>query len=141
IPSRLRVFKVQPRVLIDNKASRRYTVIEVNGRDRPGLLHQVTRALTRLNLIIHSARISTFGERVVDTFYVNDPLGDKVEDERRLTSIRKKILAALEDPDCAPEKPKANSKEKAAASKPRKEKGAGKAKTAAKRRREAATTA
>ena len=114
IPSRLSVFKVPPRVLIDNKASRRYTVIEINGRDRPGLLHQVTRALTRLNLIIHSARISTFGERVVDTFYVRGPLGDKIEDERRLMSIRRKLIAALEDPDCAPAKPKP------AAAKPRK---------------------
>ena len=119
IPSRLRVFKVPPRVLIDNRASRRHTVIEVNGRDRPGLLHKVTWALTRLNLIIHSARVSTFGERVVDTFYVNGPLGDKIEDERRLLTIRKKLLAALEDPDCAPEKPKA--KPKPAVGKPRKE--------------------
>ena len=134
-----------PRVLIDNKASRRYTVIEVNGRDRPGLLHQVTRALTRLNLIIHAARISTFGERVVDTFYVNDPLGDRIEDERRLTSIRKKLLAALEDPDCAPEKPKAKPaakpKTKPAAGKPRTVAGGGKTKAAAKRHSETTTTA
>ena len=140
IPSRLAVFKVPPRVLIDNKASRRYTVIEINGRDRPGLLHQVTWALTRLNLIIHSARISTFGERVVDTFYVRGPLDDKIEDERRQSAIRKKLLAALEDPDCAP------AKEKKPAARPRKaaakrRAAAGKAKPAAKRRGESATTA
>ncbi|MEQ9125078.1 MAG: bifunctional uridylyltransferase/uridylyl-removing protein, partial [Alphaproteobacteria bacterium] len=41
IPSRFKVFKVRPRVLIDNKASRSHTVIEVNGRDRPGLLYLV----------------------------------------------------------------------------------------------------
>ncbi len=117
IPSRLSVFKVPPRVLIDNKASRRYTVIEVNGRDRPGLLHQVTLAITRLNLIIHSAKISTFGERVVDVFYVQDPLGDKVTRDHRILAVRKKLLAALEDPECAPAKPKA----KPAADKPRKE--------------------
>ena len=58
-PSRFDVFKVAPRVLIDNKGSSRHTVIEVNGRDQPGLLYRVTAALTRLNLIIISAKITT----------------------------------------------------------------------------------
>src|SRR3546814_20880473 len=57
LPSRFKVFKVSPRVLIDNKASRRHTVIEVNGRDRPGLLYLVTHTLTRLNLMLMSTRI------------------------------------------------------------------------------------
>ena len=100
IPSRLRVFKVSPRVLIDNKASRNHTVVEVNGRDRPGLLYQVTLALTRLNLIIKSARIATFGERAVDVFYVQDALGGKIEDRTRLRQIEKKLIAALEEGDC-----------------------------------------
>src|SRR3546814_17663626 len=52
IPSRFKVFKVSPRVLIDNKASRSHTVIEVNGRDRPGLLYLVTTTLTRHTLMI-----------------------------------------------------------------------------------------
>src|SRR3546814_5673858 len=65
IPSRFKVFKVSPQVLIDNKASRSHTVIEVNGRDRPGLLYLVTTTLTRLNLMIKSARIATYGERAV----------------------------------------------------------------------------
>src|SRR3546814_5027028 len=51
-PSRTRVFQAQPRVLIDNEASRTHTVVEVNGRDRPGLLYDVTRALTGINLQI-----------------------------------------------------------------------------------------
>ncbi len=101
IPSRLRVFKVSPQVLIDNKASRSHTVVEVNGRDRPGLLYQVTLALTRLNLIIKSARIATFGERAVDVFYVQDALGGKIEDKARLRHIEKKLIAALEDGDCS----------------------------------------
>src|SRR5207302_10772296 len=65
-PSRMSVFTVPPRVLIDNNASRSYTVIEVNGRDRPGFLWEVTRELTRLSLQVSSAKISTYGEKVVD---------------------------------------------------------------------------
>ncbi len=65
LPSRAAVFKVPPRVIIDNKASATHTLIEVNGRDRAGLLYDVTAAMTRLGLQISSAHISTYGERVV----------------------------------------------------------------------------
>jgi [protein-PII] uridylyltransferase len=93
--SRTRVFKVPPRVLIDNKASAGHTVIEVNGRDRIGLLFDVTAAMTRLNLQIASAHISTYGERVVDVFYVKDVFGLKVEHERKIREIRDTLVAAL----------------------------------------------
>jgi [protein-PII] uridylyltransferase len=95
IPSRLRVFEVTPRVLIDNKASARASVIEVNGRDRPGLLYDLTRALSKLQLMIHGARIATYGERAVDVFYVQDALGDKIESPARLERIRARLLEAL----------------------------------------------
>jgi len=102
IPSRLRVFTVTPRVLIDNKASARATVIEVNGRDRPGLLYDLTRALSKLQLMIHGARIATHGERAIDVFYVQDALGDKIQAPARLERIRVRLLEALG----APETPK-----------------------------------
>ena len=98
VPSRTRVFTVPPRVLIDNNASRTYTVIEVNGRDRPGLLHEVTHALTQLNLQISSAKISTYGEKVVDVFYVKDLFGHKIEHGRKLADIREHLIEALTDP-------------------------------------------
>jgi [protein-PII] uridylyltransferase len=95
IPSRTRVFRVPPRVLIDNKASLTHTVVEVNGRDRPGLLFDVTRALTALNLQISSAKISTYGEKVVDVFYVKDLFGHKVEHDRKLRDIRERLVEAM----------------------------------------------
>ena len=101
IPSRLRVFQVTPRVLIDNKASARDTVIEVNGRDRPGLLYDLTRALSKLQLMIHGARIATYGESAIDVFYVQDALGDKIESTARLARIRARLLEALGAPEGA----------------------------------------
>jgi [protein-PII] uridylyltransferase len=91
-PSRTSVFTVPPRVLIDNQASASHTVIEVNGRDRPGLLWELTRELTRLSLQVSSAKISTYGEKVVDVFYVKNLFGHKVEHPQKLAEIR----AALE---------------------------------------------
>jgi [protein-PII] uridylyltransferase len=100
---RTRALALPPRVLIDNKASATHTLIEVNGRDRPGLLFQVTRALTQLNLQISTAKISTYGERVVDVFYVKDVFGLKVEGEHRLADIRTRLLEVLAE---APADPK-----------------------------------
>jgi [protein-PII] uridylyltransferase len=94
-PSRTQAFTVQPRVLIENNASASHTVIEVNGRDRPGLLHEVTRELTRLNLQISSAKISTFGEKVVDVFYVKNLFGHKVDQPAKIAEIRKSLEAVL----------------------------------------------
>ena len=93
--SRTSFFTVTPRVLIDNKASAAHTVIEVNGRDRPGLLFELTRALTGINLQISSAKISTYGEKVVDVFYVKNIFGLKIEHEGKLKEIRDTLLAVL----------------------------------------------
>jgi [protein-PII] uridylyltransferase len=101
-PSRTRVFTVMPRVLADNTASRSHTVIEVNGRDRPGLLFELTRELTRLNLQISSAKISTYGEKVVDVFYVKNLFGHKVEQPPKLSEIRRSLEAVLAQENAAP---------------------------------------
>ncbi|WP_430396199.1 [protein-PII] uridylyltransferase [Ferrovibrio sp.] len=95
LPSRTRVFKVAPVVLIDNNASNRHTVVEVNGRDRPGFLYEVTRGLYDLNLSIRSAHIATYGERAVDVFYVQDLTGQKIHDEARLRQIERHLLKLL----------------------------------------------
>ncbi len=101
LPSRTSVFKVPPRVIIDNTASAKFTVIEVNGRDRLGLLSDVTQALTDTGLQIASAHISTYGERVVDVFYVKDVFGLRVEHEGKIEQIRERLLAAIEAPAVA----------------------------------------
>ena len=95
LPNRTRVFKVPPHVLIDNKASRSHTVIEINGRNRPALLYDVTTAITFNGLQIASAHISTYGERVVDVFYVKDVFGLKIESERKIEVIRKTLMEAI----------------------------------------------
>ena len=99
VPSRARVYTVAPVVLIDNNASLKSTVIEVNGRDRPGLLYDVTRALYSLSLSIASAHIATYGERAVDVFYVHDLTGMKVTQKARLATIEKRLLEALRTPE------------------------------------------
>ncbi len=97
VRKREEAFRVEPQVLIDNAASDSHTVIEVNGRDRPGLLHDLTRALFVARLSIHSAQVTTYGERAVDVFYVKDVYGLKVTHPQRIQDIREKVLEALGD--------------------------------------------
>ena len=89
---RAEAFRVEPNVLIDNKASNRYTVVEVNALDRPALLWSLTHALFAARLAIHSAHIATYGERAVDVFYLTDLTGAKVDDAGRLTTLEKRLL-------------------------------------------------
>ncbi|MGA9014589.1 MAG: [protein-PII] uridylyltransferase [Acetobacteraceae bacterium] len=96
---RMRAIHVPPRVVVDNYASNTHTVLEVNGRDRPGLLHDVTAAISDQGLQIASAHVTTYGVRAVDVFYVKDVFGLKVENERKLAALRDALLQALENPD------------------------------------------
>ncbi len=92
---RMRAIHVPPRVVVDNRASNNFTVLEVNGRDRPGLLHDVTSAISEQGLQIGSAHVTTYGVRAVDVFYVKDVFGLKVENERKLAGLREALLGAL----------------------------------------------
>jgi [protein-PII] uridylyltransferase len=89
---RAEAFRVEPNVLIDNRASNRYTVVEVNALDRPALLWSLTHALFAARLAIQSAHIATYGERAVDVFYLTDLTGEKVADATRLKLLEKRLL-------------------------------------------------
>ncbi len=90
--TRAEAFDIAPNVLIDNRASNRQTVIEVNARDRPALLNALAHALFENKVTIRSAHIATYGERAVDTFYVTDLIGDKIMNEARLAEIEARLL-------------------------------------------------
>ena len=97
--TRAEAFRIEPLVLIDNKASNRYTVIEVNALDRPALLNSLTHALFRSKVTIRSAHIATYGERAVDTFYLTDLFGEKILNASRLKVLQKRLLKAASAPD------------------------------------------
>ncbi len=93
--ARTRAFAIPPEVMIDNTLSNRYTVLEVSGLDRPGLLYSLTSELSKLNLNIGSAHIVTFGEKAVDSFYVTDLTGAKIASASRQAAIRRHLLAVF----------------------------------------------
>jgi [protein-PII] uridylyltransferase len=81
--------------VVDNDWSNRHTVVEVSGLDRPGLLYDLTTAISSLNLNIASAHVSTFGEKAMDVFYVTDLTGAKITSASRQNAIRAKLLAVF----------------------------------------------
>ncbi|TPV99542.1 MAG: Bifunctional uridylyltransferase/uridylyl-removing enzyme [Beijerinckiaceae bacterium] len=90
------VFRIHPEVSINNTLSRRFTVLEVTGLDRPGLLYELTAILSRLSLNIASAHIATFGEKAADVFYVTDFAGEKITSVHKQDAIRRAILRIFE---------------------------------------------
>ena len=90
-------FEVRPHVLFDNKASNRFTVVEVHARDRPALLNRLAHALFESKLMVHSAHIATYGERAADTFYVTDLLGEKLTSTSRLKTLERRLLEAASE--------------------------------------------
>ena len=85
IDKRSSAFNISPDVSIDNSLSNKYSVIEVSGKDRPGLLKDLTRKISDLNINIRSEHIATFGERATDVFYVLSKNGDKITSKLKNT--------------------------------------------------------
>ena len=82
-------------VLIDNEASNLHSVIELTGRDRSGLLHDVTNTIAGLGLSIVTAHISTYGTQVADVFYVKDNFGMKIAHANKMIQIQEKLLLVI----------------------------------------------
>ncbi len=93
LPSREQAFLVAPRALVSDKASSRTTVVEVNARDRPGLLARLAYVIHSAGHQLHSAHIATYGERAVDVFYLTGSDGKKLTDNES-ESLRIALLAA-----------------------------------------------
>ena len=91
-------FKIAPSVFIDNQASNRFTVVEVNALDRPALLNNLAKVLFESKVTLHSAHIATYGERAVDTFYVTDLFGGKIENKSRIKTLEAKLVDAATGP-------------------------------------------
>ncbi|MFL6861839.1 MAG: [protein-PII] uridylyltransferase [Allosphingosinicella sp.] len=92
---RAEAFDIHPAVFVDNLASGRYTVVEVNARDRAALLGGLARALYDSRAAVHSAHIATYGERAVDVFYLTDALsGRRIESPARLKALQARLLRA-----------------------------------------------
>jgi [protein-PII] uridylyltransferase len=96
---RLKPFALPAQVSVSNAISEKFTVIEVSGLDRIGLLYALTREISDLNLTIGSAHIGTYGEKAVDVFYVTDLTGQKIHVKQRQKKIHDALMDVFERPE------------------------------------------
>jgi [protein-PII] uridylyltransferase len=90
-------------VYFDNTASDIYTLIEVETRDRPGLLYDLARTLTANSISISSAIIATYGKQAVDVFYVKDLFGMKLHAETKRKTLETRLRAVIDQADGQPD--------------------------------------
>ena len=95
VKKRERAFKVPTSITFDNEGSEIYTIIEVDTRDRAGLLYDLTRTLADANIYIASSVVATYGEQVVDNFYVKDMFGLKFHSTSKQRSLERKLREAI----------------------------------------------
>ena len=95
LPKRMRKFRVPTAITFDNEGSDIYTIIEVDTRDRPGLLYDLTRTLAANNISIATAVIATYGVQAVDSFYVKDMFGLKIHSTAKQAALEKKLRAVI----------------------------------------------
>lgn len=89
-------YRVPTEVTFDNEGSDIHTIIEVDTRDRPGLIYDLANTLYRANVMISSAVIATYGVQAVDVFYVKDIAGLKLHSKSRRETLKRKLLEAIQ---------------------------------------------
>ncbi|MBF0421625.1 MAG: [protein-PII] uridylyltransferase [Magnetococcales bacterium] len=90
-------FRVPVSIEVDNSFDG-FTILEVTSLDRVGLLYTITRELERQGLQIRTAKISTYGERAVDVFYLRDIFGLKLN-SRKIEILKQRLTKAIETMD------------------------------------------
>ena len=99
IPARFRAVKAPIRVIVDNKTSDEYTILDIKCKNAPGVLYKITKVITSLGLQINTANVSTYGDRVVDIFYLKNAFGLKVDDNITIKKVKISIIEALREID------------------------------------------
>ena len=92
IPARFRAVKAPARVIIDNNMSDKYSILEIKCKNAPGVLYRITKIITSLGFQINTANVSTYGDRVVDIFYIKNAFGSKIDDNITMEKIKISIL-------------------------------------------------
>ena len=89
-------FIVPTNITFDNEGSEIHTIIEIETRDRLGLLYDLAKTLSDNYISISSAIIATFGEQAVDTFYVKDLFGLKLHSLSKRAKLEHKLKEAIQ---------------------------------------------
>jgi [protein-PII] uridylyltransferase len=88
--------RIPTMVELDNATSDTRTIVDLQAEDRVGLLYDVSRGLTELNVNIYLAKILTEKGAAIDTFYIAERNGSKVLDPERQKAIKQRLRQAVQ---------------------------------------------
>lgn len=95
LPRALKQFPLPTRVQFAATPDGRGSIMEVSTQDRPGLLYQIALALSACRIQVRSAKISTYGERAEDIFFLHRPHGPGPLDDAQQDCLRAEIERRL----------------------------------------------
>ncbi len=99
VPRRLRHFQFEPIITIDNEVSERFTSIYIEAADRPGILSRIGRCFLEADILVHSAKVSTLGEKIEDVFLVSDQNHKQLQNDKLLFDLHDCFVTHLTDTD------------------------------------------
>lgn len=97
ISRRLKSFSWPSETVFSNESAPGFSVLEVIAPDRPGLLTVIAQVFFAHKLRLHSAKISTLGERVEDVFFLTDREDQMITDPEQIDKIQSDLRAALDE--------------------------------------------
>jgi [protein-PII] uridylyltransferase len=95
LPRSMKHFPIPTKVGFSVSSSGQSTLMEVTAQDRPGLLHQVARALEHCSASLLTAKVATYGARAEDVFFLVDPDGGPLTNPEQIVCLKREIYARL----------------------------------------------
>jgi [protein-PII] uridylyltransferase len=96
IPRRLKQFQRPTQAFLTNDTESPWSVLRVVASDRPGLLARLGLIFVELGINVHSAKITTLGERVEDLFYISGRDSTPIRDPERIEIVTRAIRERLD---------------------------------------------
>ena len=87
--------EVLPKITVDNKMSKNVTTYQILSGDRKGLLMDILNIFHKNHVSVQSAKISTYGEKIFDTFQITDIKNKKIKDANLIKSLEKQLIEIL----------------------------------------------
>ncbi len=91
----LKSFNVPTRVTFDTDEKNNRTIMEVTTIDRPGVLSRIGTAMDLCGAKLQNAKIATYGERVIDIFYLQNDENNAIDDPLKFECLKSSIIDAL----------------------------------------------
>ncbi len=90
-------FSLKTKVQFDEDLENNQTLMTISASNRPALLSHIGQALIECNVSLEDAKISTFGEKVEDTFVIRDKNKQIITDIKQQENIRRAIIGRIDD--------------------------------------------